>query len=80
VFFPAEAPWLETLEHELLSFPNGRHDDQVDVFGYAAAEVNRRTRRCQSLAGWTIDPDLLKPGLGGSYSYDLPRGSPNIGP
>jgi predicted phage terminase large subunit-like protein len=80
VFFPAEARWLEELEHELLSFPNGRHDDQVDVFGYAAAEVNRRTRRCQSLAGWTIDPDLLKPGLGGSYSYDLPRGSPNIGP
>ena len=24
VFFPAEAPWLDDLEHELLSFPNGR--------------------------------------------------------
>ena len=27
---PAEAPWLDTLRHELLAFPNGRYDDQVD--------------------------------------------------
>lgn len=28
---PAAAPWLETLRHELLAFPDGRHDDQVDA-------------------------------------------------
>lgn len=60
VFFPAEAPWLEDFENELLSFPHGRHDDQVDTLAYAAAEVSRRRRRTR-LTGWTIDPDLYKP-------------------
>lgn len=30
VLFPKEAPWLADLTHELLAFPSGRHDDQVD--------------------------------------------------
>lgn len=30
VLFPERAPWLSDLLTELLSFPNGRHDDQVD--------------------------------------------------
>jgi phage terminase large subunit-like protein len=32
VLLPAEAPWLADFESELLSFPNGRYDDQVDAF------------------------------------------------
>jgi len=40
-WFPAEAPWLEEWEHELLAFPNGTHDDQVDVFAYAALELTK---------------------------------------
>ena len=28
--FPREAPWLDDLRHEMLAFPEGRHDDQVD--------------------------------------------------
>ena len=28
---PREAPWLDELRHELLAFPHGRHDDQVDA-------------------------------------------------
>lgn len=31
--------WLEEWEHELLSFPNGAHDDQVDTFAYACLEL-----------------------------------------
>ena len=27
---PKEAPWLATFLEELLAFPRGRHDDQVD--------------------------------------------------
>jgi predicted phage terminase large subunit-like protein len=27
---PREAPWLDALRHELISFPDGRNDDQVD--------------------------------------------------
>ena len=30
VYLPREASWLDTFMLELLAFPNGRHDDQVD--------------------------------------------------
>ena len=30
VYLPREADWLDTLLLELLAFPNGQHDDQVD--------------------------------------------------
>ncbi len=30
VFLPKDAPWLGDLLDELLAFPTGRHDDQVD--------------------------------------------------
>jgi predicted phage terminase large subunit-like protein len=39
IFHPAEAPWLAEYEQELVDFPNGAHDDQVDVVSYAAAAL-----------------------------------------
>ena len=30
VHLPRDAPWLDGYLHELLAFPNGRHDDQAD--------------------------------------------------
>ena len=30
VFLPTDAPWLADFRHELVTFPKGRHDDQVD--------------------------------------------------
>jgi predicted phage terminase large subunit-like protein len=36
VYFPKSAPWLGEYEAELLAFPSGEHDDQVDVTSYAA--------------------------------------------
>ncbi len=33
LYAPADAPWLATLRSELLSFPAGKHDDQVDALG-----------------------------------------------
>ncbi len=30
VFLPKDAPWLGVFLDELLAFPKGRHDDQVD--------------------------------------------------
>ena len=36
VFHRANADWLDAYEHELLTFPNGRNDDCVDAFAYAA--------------------------------------------
>lgn len=37
VLFRAEAGWLDELERELLLFPNGAHDDQVDALAYGVA-------------------------------------------
>lgn len=41
IFFPeaGQVEWLSEFERELLAFPNGRHDDQVDVLAHAAREV-----------------------------------------
>ena len=30
VWLPSQAPWLDDLKTEVLAFPNGKHDDQVD--------------------------------------------------
>ena len=30
VVIPEQADWLAEFKHELLAFPNGRNDDQVD--------------------------------------------------
>lgn len=35
VFWPADAPWLDEWEGELLTFPKATHDDQVDTLSYA---------------------------------------------
>jgi predicted phage terminase large subunit-like protein len=35
VYHPRKAAWLGDFESELLSFPSGKHDDQVDVVAYA---------------------------------------------
>ncbi|WP_439394112.1 phage terminase large subunit [Bradyrhizobium sp. PMVTL-01] len=37
VWFPKNAPFLAELEMELLTFPQGRHDDQVDSISQALA-------------------------------------------
>jgi len=47
VHLPTEAPWLGAYTNELLAFPNGRHDDQVDATSYALHYLTdwlRRTR------------------------------------
>jgi hypothetical protein len=33
LYVPARAPWLLDLKAELLAFPTGKHDDQVDALG-----------------------------------------------
>lgn len=42
VQFRAEASWLEELERELLLFPNGPHDDQVDALAYGMVSGAQR--------------------------------------
>lgn len=43
VHLPEEAPWLAPLLDELLAFPNGRHDDQVDSVSQALDHLHHAT-------------------------------------
>lgn len=45
VLFPKDAPWLAELERELLAFPGGKHDDQVDSVTQYVMWANERATR-----------------------------------
>jgi len=49
IWFPAGAPWLAELEDELLTFPVGAHDDQVDCVAYAGIELAQGTVRARRI-------------------------------
>jgi hypothetical protein len=47
------APWFADLRAELLSFPAGRHDDQVDALGLVGQRSTRSTPdRSRSRRTW----------------------------
>ena len=58
VLLPKEAPWLATFLDELLAFPRGRHDDQVDSVSQFLKWAWGRSRR--SKAG-LHGPVLIRP-------------------
>ncbi len=41
VYYQADAPWWPDLRSELLSFPAGKHDDQVDALGLVGQLLDR---------------------------------------
>jgi predicted phage terminase large subunit-like protein len=41
LYVPTDAPWLPDFRNELLSFPAGRHDDQVDAIGLIGQLLDR---------------------------------------
>ncbi|MEX0955356.1 MAG: phage terminase large subunit [Rhizobiaceae bacterium] len=41
VLLPNKAPWLEDFRAEMLAFPNGRHDDQVDALSQLLLWLSR---------------------------------------
>ena len=47
VLLPRQAPWREAFKHELLAFPNGRYDDQVDSMAQFLDWVGTRRGRSQ---------------------------------
>lgn len=65
VFHPRGVSWMDDFESELLVFPNGAHDDQVDVVGYAAIQLpatalaGRSGNRLQKERGYTITGGLM---------------------
>lgn len=40
VYFPRHAEWTASMVGEMLRFPRGKHDDQVDALAYATMNVN----------------------------------------
>jgi predicted phage terminase large subunit-like protein len=42
IVFRRNAPWLEELERELMTFPVGRHDDIVDALVLGAQSLVQR--------------------------------------
>ena len=44
-----QAHWLEDLITELLAFPHGRHDDQVDSIAQALAWLDQRKRSLETV-------------------------------
>jgi predicted phage terminase large subunit-like protein len=42
VYLPEKAEWLAEYLHELKTFPNGKHDDQVDSTSQALQWVKQR--------------------------------------
>jgi phage terminase large subunit-like protein len=54
VYLPEQAPWLATFLHEMLGFPKGRHDDQVDsvsqLLNWAETMHSRESRYLEYIA------------------------------
>lgn len=64
IFHPRGTSWMDDFESELLVFPNGAHDDQVDTVAYAALQLpamtgGMRHGRIQRDRGKTITGGLL---------------------
>ncbi len=45
VLLPERAPWLQDFQTEVLQFPHGRHDDQVDSLSQFLAWASRPRSR-----------------------------------
>ena len=63
VLLPEHAPWLDEFLGEVLAFPRGRHDDQVDAMAqYLAWEASRRRVRGEIIivrSKWQEEYDRL---------------------
>jgi len=57
VYFRRGADWLSDFESELLAFPNGRHDDQVDAFAYIAQLISPDNQKKGILSSFFTSAD-----------------------
>ena len=57
LYLPSQVPWLEDFEHELLAFPNARHDDQVDALSQLLERVRQKSTWTQSSSVAPTVPD-----------------------
>jgi predicted phage terminase large subunit-like protein len=70
VFLPKNAPWVQDFLAELMKFPNGRNDDQVDVLAYLGLMINDVSAPAKAAPkpqkGWR---EKIKKQLGGGNSW-----------
>jgi len=57
-YVPVHAPWYSALRSELLSFPAGKFDDQVDALGLVGQFLDRMTAGRRPIV---VKPKLLPP-------------------
>ena len=57
VYFPHDAPWAAELQSELLMFPTGKHDDQVDAVGMIGRMLDKMVGGKAPRASDTDKPD-----------------------
>lgn len=62
VRLPEAAPWLEDFKLELLAFPYGRFDDQVDSLSQLLGWAEARRRRHTGIVAMPVIIDLGSPG------------------
>jgi hypothetical protein len=55
VYFPISQPWFHELKRELLNFPAGKTDDQVDALGLLGQVLDKM------ISGHPLLPDPEKP-------------------
>lgn len=55
LFVPTYEPWYAEFKRELMSFPAGRNDDQVDALGLIGQVLDKM------IAGRPVDPEAEKP-------------------
>lgn len=67
VYLPAQAPWLADFTGELLMFPAGKHDDQVDAIGLVG-------RMLDELVPARIPAVRTKDAAGGGYRREVSGG------
>jgi len=60
IYFRAGAPWITELEEELIAFPNGAHDDQVDNVSYAFQVMVERKHKLKKMAYSKMSKKRLK--------------------
>lgn len=68
LLLPSHAPWLDGLVNEMMAFPAGRHDDQVDALAHLlihteAGLMPRFAPEITFTAG-TLEPDLMHQMIG----------------
>lgn len=69
VHFPRQAPWFQEMQNEMLAFPAGKHDDQVDALAWIGQMIlmlaPEREKRPPPKRGWR---DRLRKQLKGAPS------------